>query len=255
VRREIAETRAFKVGELAGRTGLSVRTLHHYDEIGLLSPSRRTEAGHRIYSAHDVVRLQQIRSLRSLGFGLEKIRALLAAPGLSVGRTLELHMAGLRDQIRARQEFLQRLEAVAQRLRSAEEASAEELVDTAMEVIEMSERIEKYYTPEQLEYLEGRRREFGDERIREFEAQWEILIEAVKTEMQAETDPFDERVQKLARRWMELVEAFTGGDPGIARSLGQMWQQEENIHGIDTAEMRELGAYISRAQAAWDDRA
>jgi MerR family transcriptional regulator, thiopeptide resistance regulator len=253
VRREIAETRAFKVGELAGRTGLSVRTLHHYDEIGLLSPSRRTEAGHRIYSAGDVVRLQQIRSLRSLGFGLEEIRELLEAPGLSVWRTLELHMAGLKDQIRARQEFLQRLEAVAQRLRSAEDVSAEELVDTAMEVIEMSERIEKYYTPEQLEYLEGRRREFGDERIRAFEEEWQTLIEAVKAEMEAGTDPSDVRVQGLARRWMELVEAFTGGDPGIARSLGQMWQQEENIHGIDTAEMREMGAYISRAQAASDD--
>lgn len=255
MRREIVGTIAFKVGELAGRTGLSVRTLHHYDEIGLLSPSRRTEAGHRIYSSGDVVRLQQIRSLRSLGFGLEEIRALLEAPGLSLGRTLELHMAGLRDQIRARQEFLQRLEAVAQRLRSAEEASAEELVDTAMEVIEMSERIEKYYTPAQLEYLEGRRREFGDERIRAFEEEWKTLIEAVKGEMEAGTDPSDEKVRKLARRWMELVEAFTGGDPGISRALGEMWQREEHIHGIDTAEMREMGAYISKAQAASDDRA
>lgn len=255
MRREIAETRAFKVGELAGRTGLSVRTLHHYDEIGLLSPSRRTEAGHRIYSAEDVVRLQKIRSLRSLGFGLEEIRALLEAPGLSLGKTLELHMSGLRDQIRARQEFLQRLALVARRLSSAGEASAEDLVDTAMEVIEMSERIEKYYTPEQLEYLEGRRREFGEEQIRAFEAEWQTLIAAVKTEMQAGTDPSDERVQRLARRWMELVEAFTGGDPGIARAVGNLWRQEENIHGIDTAEMREMGAYISRAQAAPDDRA
>jgi MerR family transcriptional regulator, thiopeptide resistance regulator len=254
VGREVADKATFKVGELAGRTGLSVRTLHHYDEIGLLSPSRRTEAGHRLYSAGDVARLQQIRSLRALGFGLEEIRALLQEPGLSLGRTMALHIAGLREQIRLRQQFLSRLEAVAARLRSAEEISAEELVVTAMEVIEMSERIEKYYTPEQLEYLEGRRREFGDEQIRAFEAEWQTLIEAVKTEMEAGTDPSDERVQSLARRWMELVEAFTGGDPGVARSLGNMWQQEENIHGIDTAEMREMGAYISKAQAASNDR-
>ena len=57
----------WKVGELAERTGLSVRTLHYYDEIGLLSPSRRTAAGHRLYTAGDVVRLQQIRSLKQPG--------------------------------------------------------------------------------------------------------------------------------------------------------------------------------------------
>jgi DNA-binding transcriptional MerR regulator len=46
-----------KVGELARRTGLTVRTLHHYDEIGLLSPSARTESGHRLYGQADVLRL------------------------------------------------------------------------------------------------------------------------------------------------------------------------------------------------------
>ena len=65
---------AMKVGELAKRTGVSVRTLHYYDEIGLLSPSHRSEAGYRLYSAEDIARLQQIKSLRQLGFRLEEIR-------------------------------------------------------------------------------------------------------------------------------------------------------------------------------------
>jgi hypothetical protein len=62
---------AWKVGELAKRTGLSVRTLHHYEEIGLLSPSSRTEAGHRLYATDDIVRLQQIKSLCHMAFFLE----------------------------------------------------------------------------------------------------------------------------------------------------------------------------------------
>ena len=61
------EPTAIKVGEVAKRTGLSVRTLHHYDEIGLLSPSRRTASGHRLYGAGELARLQQIKSLRQLG--------------------------------------------------------------------------------------------------------------------------------------------------------------------------------------------
>lgn len=116
----------------------------------------------------------------------------------------------------------------------------------------MSEEIGKYYSPEQLEYLEKRRREVGQERIREVEAEWPRLMEQVRAEMQAGTDPADERVQKLARRWMGLVEEFTGGDPSIARSVGNMWRQEESIHGMDTGEMREMMAYISQANEAGD---
>ena len=55
---------AWRVGELAREAGLSVRALHYYDEIGLLSPSRRTDSGHRLYTAGDVVRLQRIKSLQ-----------------------------------------------------------------------------------------------------------------------------------------------------------------------------------------------
>lgn len=250
--REIAEETTFKVGELAGRTGLSVRTLHHYDEIGLLSPSGRTGAGHRLYSAEDVLRLQQIRSLRSLGFGLEEIRMLLEDPTLSPRRVIEMHVSGLKEQIRARQRFLRRLETVAERLGSGGEVSAGELVDTAMEVIEMSERIEKYYTPEQLEYLADRRRQLGQERIRAAEVEWPQLMEAVRAEMEAGTDPQSERVQRLARHWMELVEEFTGGDPGITRSLGNMWQQEDDVHGVDTREAREMMEYVSKAMDGRD---
>jgi hypothetical protein len=68
--------------------------------------------------------------------------------------------------------------------------------------------------------------------------------------MEAGTDPANERVQLLAQRWMELVQEFTGGNPGIERPVGRMWQEEENIHGIETRPMREMLEYISRAMAA-----
>jgi len=74
---------ALKVGELAKRTGLTIRTLHHYDEIGLLKPSLHTGAGHRLYTAADIARLQQVLSLRQLGFSLEQVRDCLDRPGFS----------------------------------------------------------------------------------------------------------------------------------------------------------------------------
>ena len=64
-----------KVGELARNTGLTVRTLHHWDELGLLQPGDRTDAGHRLYGEEQVVRLQHIVTLRTLGFALEEFDA------------------------------------------------------------------------------------------------------------------------------------------------------------------------------------
>src|SRR5256885_3203519 len=71
------EEKLWRIGELAGATGLTVRTLHHYDEIGLLVPSERTQAEHRLYSEDDVRRLYGIRALRDLGLPLQEIAAAL----------------------------------------------------------------------------------------------------------------------------------------------------------------------------------
>ena len=69
---------SYSVGEVARLTGVTVRTLHHYDEIGLLSPSGRTAAGYRRYAESDLARLQQILTYRELGFPLEEIGEILA---------------------------------------------------------------------------------------------------------------------------------------------------------------------------------
>src|SRR5690349_9404806 len=65
------------VGEVAGRCGVTVRTLHHYDRIGLLVPSGRSSAGYRLYTAHDVLRLQHVVVYRRLGFALDDIASML----------------------------------------------------------------------------------------------------------------------------------------------------------------------------------
>src|SRR3954454_19962824 len=96
---------ALKVGELARRTGLTIRTLHHYDEIGLLRPSQHSEAGYRLYTAGDVSRLQQVLSLRQLGFSLEEVRDCLDRPGSSPLETIRLHIGRLREQVQMQREL------------------------------------------------------------------------------------------------------------------------------------------------------
>src|SRR5262245_51731957 len=115
-----------QVGELAKRTGLTVRALHHYDAIGLLKPSLHTEAGYRLYTAADVARLQQVLSLRQLGFSLEEVRDCLKQPGFAPLEVIRLHLGRLREQIELQQKLCKRLEAIAEHFRMAEEVSADE---------------------------------------------------------------------------------------------------------------------------------
>src|SRR5205823_11718276 len=128
--------------ELARRTGLTISTLHHYGEIGLLKPSLHTEAGHRLYTAGDVARLQQVLSLRQLGFSLEEVSACLNRPGFSPLEVIRLHVARLREQIELQRKLCAGLEALAACFRAAEEVSADQFLQT----IEVMTMIENYYT-------------------------------------------------------------------------------------------------------------
>lgn len=237
--------RTWKIGELAKRTGLTVRTLHHYDEIGLLAPSYRTGSGHRQYTEGDVARLQLVVSLRHLGLSLRDIGECLARPDFTPASVIRLHLSRLKEQIEAQQQLYRRLEAIADGLRSAEGVSAEDFLNT-MEAILMQE---KYFTPEQMAEIQARGRELGEERIRQVEAEWPELIARVRAEMEKGTDPADPEVQRLARRWMELVREFTGGNPGIEQGVRSMYQQEPAVRersGLDPA----IFEYIGKAKAA-----
>lgn len=237
----------WKVGALARQTGLTVRTLHHYDEIGLLSPSHRTGAGHRLYTADDLGRLLQILSLRQLGLSLDDVRESLARPESSLQRVLGLHIAQLRERIDRQQRLCRRLETVAGRLRAAETVSVDEFIQT----LEAMTMFEKHFTPEQLQEIHARGEQIGPERIREVEAEWPELIAKVRAEMERGTDPASAAVQPLARRWQELLREFTGGNPGIQKGLNTMYAEEPDVRsrtGIDPALMDYIGKAIAAAQ-------
>ncbi|GAB4209903.1 MAG: MerR family transcriptional regulator [Coleofasciculaceae cyanobacterium] len=237
---------AMKVGDLAKQTGVSVRTLHYYDEIGLLSPSQRTQTGYRLYTEDDIIRLQQIVSLRQIGFSLEQIRECLEQSQFSPHHVVQLHLSRLKEQMELQQQLYARLEAIATHLQFSETVSIEEFI----QLIEVTIMIENYYNSEQLDYLKERREMLGEERIWQVEAEWQELFAQARTAMQNGIDPTSEMVQKLARRSRELIQEFTGGDAGIERSLNQMYQQEgvevASRGAIDSALME----YLSRARAA-----
>jgi DNA-binding transcriptional MerR regulator len=241
---------ALTVGQLARRTGLTVRTLHHYDEIGLLKPSLHSEARYRLYTAADVARLQQVLSLRQLGFALEQIRDCLDRPSFSPREVIRLHVARLREQIALQQRLCAGLEAIAAVFQSAEELSAE----TFLQAIEVMTMIENYYTPEQMETFRKRHEEAaaaGQDITRQGTEDWAELIAQYTAELQNGTEPADPKAQALEKRRQALVNAFSGGDPAIEQSLKRMWtEQGDKLRaqfGYDPKVMEYLGKVADAA--------
>ncbi|RWR18925.1 MerR family DNA-binding transcriptional regulator [Microbacterium enclense] len=111
------QVRPMQIGELAERTGLSIRTLRHYDEIGLLRPSARSEGGFRLYTADDESRLLLIRRMKPLGYSLEQMGELLAVvDGLVAAPQdddLRARLDGIREEAITRRDGLRRQLAAA----------------------------------------------------------------------------------------------------------------------------------------------
>jgi MerR family transcriptional regulator, thiopeptide resistance regulator len=235
---------ALKVGEVAKRTGLTVRTLHHYDEIGLVRPSLHSPAGHRLYSTADLRRLQQVVSLRQLGFSLEEIRSCLEGDRFAPLDVIELHLASLLKQIDLQRSLSERLQSLATHFRQAEEVSAQVFLET----IEAMTMIENYYTPEQLETLRKGREEAlaqGIDVAQQGQQDWARLLADYRAEMDRGTDPADARLDALETRRQQLVSAFTRGDAGIAQSLKRLWTEQgdklSQQYGYDPKLMEYLG--------------
>jgi DNA-binding transcriptional MerR regulator len=231
------------VGHLARATGLTVRTLHHWDEIGLLRPAERSGAGHRRYSAEDVERLYRIVALRRLGLSLDDVSAALAAEGPDLRAAVASHLARVEAQLAAQRELRRRLVGILDAFDRLDGPSTDQIVD-AIEVMTMSER---YYTPEQREQLAARAEALGGDRLREYEREWAELIAAFERERAAGTDPADPRVRPLAEKWRELIQAFTGGDMGIHDSLNRMYAEEGTERASRGALSPETAEYAKQA--------
>ncbi|WP_280274608.1 MerR family transcriptional regulator, partial [Nocardia wallacei] len=117
---DTTDAEGLTVGQVATRLGVTVRALHHWDEIGLARPSLRTPAGYRLYTADDLERLHRIVVYRELGLGLDRIRAVLDDSAADVPGALRAQRSQLADRIA----HLQRLSAGLDRMIEAHERGA-----------------------------------------------------------------------------------------------------------------------------------
>lgn len=240
----------YQAREFAELSGVTVRTLHHYDRLGLLKPSRYTEAGYRLYSERDLARLQQIVMLKFIGLSLKEIRETLGRRELDLRMTLRLQREVVEEKRR-------HLETVIQAIGRAEQAMAEsdepdwEKFKQIIEVVNMQNNMEwvkKYYTEEQLAELAERG---TPEVLERGERDWAVLIKEVEAAVAEGLDPQSEKARELAARWSGLIEAFTGGNPAIEESLKKLYADQNNWPSTFSKPYSdEVGAFISQANAA-----
>jgi MerR family transcriptional regulator, thiopeptide resistance regulator len=246
---------------------VSVRTLRFYDRVGLLSPSRRTEAGYRLYSDADLARLQHILALKFMGFSLDEIKAILGAPPLGLRGTLAQQRAMLRDR-------RTKLDAIIKAVEQAEDVVAEGGGDwdtivhviRAMQMDQNNDWAKQYFTDEQLQkmrelseqsYSEGARAKMAarpvwtQEDQQRVDEQYNALWAGVRRVVAEGQEPASPEAQQLAGQAVGLIEAFTMRDPEIEQGLNNWWTSANAL----PADQRPFQIPLTDAEAAFLEQA
>ena len=224
-----------KVGELARRTGLTVRTLHHYDEIGLLAPSDRSEAGYRLYSQADVQRLHGIQTMRQMGLALSDIGELLAGEGMAPERIIGQQIRALDQQITQATELRARLAM----LRDGLMAGAEPDMGNWLEALALMTTYGKYFSSAELKQI------FTNWNL--IEADWLVVKDLVRSAMDRQLPPDSPEVQALAYRWMALMLHWMGGDIDLLDRWGHMFRTEPSTQGRNHAPPGDMIEFVETA--------
>lgn len=228
-----------KVGQLAQRSGLTVRALHHYDSIGLLTPSARSAAGYRLYGHDDIVRLHQIQALRRLGLALAEIGAMLSQSPLPFATIVARQIAMLDQQIDQAHALRVRLQQLQRQLAAGQQPALADLL-TNLELMTM---YDKYFTPHELDQLAFARPGSTESLA------WPALVAQVQALLDGGIAPETAQAGALAMRWMAALERDTKGDPRLLVKLNAMHQAEPALQ-VQTGITPALGEFVQRAYGA-----
>jgi DNA-binding transcriptional MerR regulator len=211
---------AYRVGEFATLTGVTVRALQHYDRLGLLKPSR-TESGHRVYADADKQRVRHILALRAIGMPLQQIAELLDAPPARLAEALRAQRARLEQSRTGIDEAIRALQQV-----DAASNSTERPLDRLASAVDMQDVLEAmrgYFTDDAWT-------KWGEQYFYDWPtAAWRVLFRDIEASL--DQDPASDRAQELLDRTTTLWHATIGSDQALSRAvhdgLGKAWQPRD----------------------------
>ncbi|MDQ6418804.1 MerR family transcriptional regulator [Paenibacillus sp. LHD-117] len=242
-----------KVKEVADLVGISVRTLHHYDEIGLLIPDQVTESGYRDYSERNLELLQQILFFRELGFPLKKIKTIVTSPSFDRLEALRLH----REMLREKRSHLDQL------LRTVEKTIRHAKGEVTMTNQEKFKGFDFGNNP----YEQEARERFGDKAVDDSNAKIESMkkngqIWAFQDEVNElykklaavrHDDPASESSQEAIGGWFELLNKMGSYSLEAFKGLGQMYVDDERFTKNIDQFGEGLAAFMRDAMAIYAD--
>ncbi|KLF82206.1 MerR family transcriptional regulator [Enterobacter hormaechei subsp. steigerwaltii] len=227
-----------QVGELAKRAGITVRTLHHYEQTELLLPSARSAAGYRLYNLADVQRLHMIQALAKAGLELAEIRDFLEQRSLSLAELLDGQITLLDKQLRSIHTLRNRL--VELRTGLTDDTTPD--LESWLQTLELMNMYDRWFSKEELQQLP-----FAVEKEALADI-WAGLVTEVKHLLEQNVSVTDARATDLASRWMERLEQDTAGKPEFLTRLNEMHSVEPQMQA-QTGITPEITDYITRAFA------
>lgn len=234
----------WKVGELAKLTGLTVRTLRYYDQIGLFSPSDYSDSGHRLYNKSDLSKLQQILSLKHIGLSLEDVQSVLAgSDSYSASEVLSIQITRLKEDIQVQQNLLNELTNASVLIQNRQSLPVEELTKL-LGVMKMNR--EKYFTKDQVDQMKKQYEGMDKETLEKAEKEFNSVMEKLRSHLEQGTPANAKDVQSLAKQWQEHVEMFAPQNDSEFMKAAEKFHADnpgnELQHGVDA----EIYQYISK---------
>lgn len=243
-----------KVKEVSELSGISIRTLHHYDEIGLLSPSQKTEAGYRIYSAADLETLQQILFFKELGFALKKIKEIIQSPSFDRHEALQIQKKLLLEKRARLYKIIDLIEKTIQHEKGEIEMSNEEKF----------EGFDFSHNP----YEQEARERWGDEAVDQSNAKLAGMSKEEQRQMGEQMNaiyrklahlkdgsPESEEAQSAIGEWFTFLNRNLGNYPLEAfKGLGEMYVADERFTKNIDRFGDGLAKFMRDAMAVYADR-
>lgn len=230
----------YKVREVSQLTGVSIRTLHHYDQIGLLVPKARSEAGYRLYDGGDILRLQQILLARELGLSLKEIRAALDDPNFDQRSSLLAHKRRLQDRLKHVQSMLSSVDAALAHLEQDNAEGFEKMSD-----LFQGFDPQKYEEEAAEKWGDGESYRIANQRTKNYSpAQWKTIREAqsaiylaLYAAKSAGEAPDGQKAMDLAERHRLLIaEYFYPCDHEMHNNLAMTYESDARFaKNIDKA--------------------
>lgn len=225
--------------QFAKKGSVSIRTLRYYDKESLLSPSYYNEAGYRLYTDEDLVRLQYILALKFLGFSLDEIKVCLQSGTNHLQAMLSQQKKMMLEKRTQIDQIIRAMEETERLLQNNDESHSDSIIKI-IEVIQMelkSDWVNKYLTPEQRKTMRHvTKSSFSEEALQKLKEQWskenEISFFEQYSKFRAElkslvakgADPASDEAQKLARFLMELNKLRSQGDSEILAGMKKSWE-------------------------------